>query len=133
MLSGKFQCPICNELFDRKVWHCPKCAHHWLLEDTTCKNCYYELSEPSALKLNPPPTLAEGLKIDDPVAMLPQGQKEERKTRESVAAVAHVSGRQIDKVKLIQDKATPEQIATLVKGSANPDAGSNGVTGLAAV
>jgi hypothetical protein len=38
-LSGLFVCP-CGESFDRQVWHCPICSHHWLMHQDECRNCY---------------------------------------------------------------------------------------------
>lgn len=37
----KFACS-CGELFDVKVWHCPRCNHHWLMNDEECRNCHKE-------------------------------------------------------------------------------------------
>ena len=39
LLKGIFVCE-CGEEFDRKVWHCPICAHHWLPHDKECRNCH---------------------------------------------------------------------------------------------
>jgi hypothetical protein len=46
-----YVCPVCRERFGYVVWHCPGCAHHWLLEPheqarDVCANCYnYELDD----------------------------------------------------------------------------------------
>lgn len=37
-----FQCKKCGERFDREVWHCKKCHHHWLLHREECWNCHAE-------------------------------------------------------------------------------------------
>jgi protein gp37 len=39
--SHRFVCEVCDEVFDydKEVWHCPGCAHHWLLDVEECKNC----------------------------------------------------------------------------------------------
>ncbi len=55
-----------------------------------------------------PPTLAEPLLQTAPT---------DREVREQVARVAHVSHGTVDKVKVIEQKATPEQKAELVSGS----------------
>ncbi len=38
--QAEFLCVACGERFDRQVWHCPGCAHHWLLSEEQCRNCY---------------------------------------------------------------------------------------------
>ena len=38
----------CGEAFDREVWHCPGCAHHWDLRTAECKNCH-EFERPEEL------------------------------------------------------------------------------------
>lgn len=35
-----FFCPDCGDLFDREVWHCPVCDHHWLMDREECWNCH---------------------------------------------------------------------------------------------
>jgi hypothetical protein len=30
----------CGDAFERIVWHCPICDHHWSMDDTECTNCY---------------------------------------------------------------------------------------------
>jgi len=30
----------CGEMFDRHVWHCAVCDHHWPMERTECWNCH---------------------------------------------------------------------------------------------
>jgi len=42
MKSGTklFQCHDCNDRFTEKVWHCPKCMHHWPESEKQCRNCY---------------------------------------------------------------------------------------------
>lgn len=37
-MSGVYACD-CGELFDRAVFHCPICNHHWL-DNRLCRNCY---------------------------------------------------------------------------------------------
>jgi len=39
-VNGRFICNECGEEYDREVWHCVVCDHHWLEQDTRCKNCY---------------------------------------------------------------------------------------------
>jgi len=39
--EGKvYTCELCEEEFTEEVWHCPVCAHHWLMTRTECHNCY---------------------------------------------------------------------------------------------
>lgn len=33
-------CPVCGESFDKQVWHCPYCVHHWPLDRQWCWNCH---------------------------------------------------------------------------------------------
>lgn len=35
-----FACPLCVEEFSEQVWHCPGCAHHWLMDRAECWNCH---------------------------------------------------------------------------------------------
>ncbi len=46
-----FVCPDCAETFDRPVWHCPVCAHHWLFNRIECFNCH-EYQRPVSPKLD---------------------------------------------------------------------------------
>jgi|GEM_PF-1330107 len=45
-LMAKLPEPIfvceCGETFDRQVWHCKKCKHHWPMNVEECKNCHDE-------------------------------------------------------------------------------------------
>lgn len=38
--EGSFYCTDCNEAFDREVWHCPVCDHHWDMGREDCWNCH---------------------------------------------------------------------------------------------
>jgi len=33
-------CEACRETFDIKVWHCPRCDHHWQMHVDECRNCH---------------------------------------------------------------------------------------------
>jgi N6-adenosine-specific RNA methylase IME4 len=99
MLAGQFICPTCIERFDRKVWHCPVCGHHWTFDRTECSNC-------------------QKYKRDNPPSTLTEGESPERETRTKIAKMAHVSVGTLHKVKIIETKATPEQKAKLVNGDA---------------
>lgn len=44
-LVDGFRCPVCFEVFDQPVWHCPNCAHHYLDHEFTCRNCYLDRPE----------------------------------------------------------------------------------------
>lgn len=35
-------CEDCGEIFDRRVWHCPYCDHHWLTDRRDCANCHHD-------------------------------------------------------------------------------------------
>jgi len=35
-----FICKSRGESFDREVWHCRECAHHWSMNDDECRNCH---------------------------------------------------------------------------------------------
>ena len=35
-----YVCKSCGESFDREVWHCRECAHHWSMNDDECRNCH---------------------------------------------------------------------------------------------
>jgi hypothetical protein len=37
---GHHICLHCGDTFDRPVWHCRHCDHHWLLDRDYCKNCH---------------------------------------------------------------------------------------------
>ncbi len=46
MLANAFFCGECGEPFDREVWHCHHCGHHWLPgDDDQCRNCYHPKEE----------------------------------------------------------------------------------------
>src|SRR5215831_18244325 len=40
-LPGKvWLCEVCGEEFDRQVWTCLACDHHWLMTESSCRNCH---------------------------------------------------------------------------------------------
>lgn len=40
-----YVCP-CGEPFDRPVWHCPLCHHHWTKGSGECRNCHKISEQP---------------------------------------------------------------------------------------
>lgn len=38
--AWSFVCEACGEQFDKEVWHCPVCAHHWPMSREECWNCH---------------------------------------------------------------------------------------------
>lgn len=82
--SPRFRCP-CGQDFDREVWHCPVCEHHWLMDRKECSNC------------------GEGKQAD-----APRARSDQRKKQIDHAAVKRVA-RGIDFT-----KATVKQVAAAV-------------------
>lgn len=35
-----FTCDQCQDRFALEVWHCPRCDHHWDMNDDECGNCH---------------------------------------------------------------------------------------------
>ena len=40
MKEDLWLCDKCGEGFDQRIWHCPWCHHHWLMDEDECRNCY---------------------------------------------------------------------------------------------
>ena len=95
-------CPVCGEVFDKPVWHCPTsgCDHHWLMDTNYCKNCGEEGDlEESFLNV----TKAE--------------KKRQPQTRDKIGAFAGVSGRTVEKIAEVVAAAekNPEEFGGLVE------------------
>lgn len=53
--DSPFRCVRCHHDFDRRVWHCPGCDHHWLIGDDECRNCHeFRREGPFAVYDGPP-------------------------------------------------------------------------------
>ncbi len=39
-MRQEWVCKACLDIFDQQVWHCPWCAHHWLMHEKICRNCH---------------------------------------------------------------------------------------------
>lgn len=54
-------CLACDDLFDRELWHCPVCAHHWAMTSRHCRNCHTTIGRPMrGFKTRPWKTLTSG-------------------------------------------------------------------------
>ena len=104
ILKGLFVCPVCKEPFSQKVWHCPKCDHHWPMERTECLNCHDYVNNPcmnSHKGYDSKKELAEKLKISE-------------QTASRIIQIKEKASEE-DKEKLRKGEATINQVYTKVK------------------
>lgn len=122
--SASFLCDTCAEEFDRAVWECPDCQHHWSVDDKDCRNCwkYADTTEPEVSEPPAPPSRTTGIDGKSyPRPALPPTAKQKRKPlMESVDAAGWELRRAVERLERLSNddrfSLHRDQVAAYLRG-----------------